>query len=207
MGMSYKQATYTIVAANAETVSKWFLSKFKTDDVMAKLSFYLGEQSTGQIYVPFNTGDTSDHDDDHLFTRGWALQEVLLSPRKLIFDAYQLIISCGHDKFETIAPTYLDFEEVCADLPSTIFGMPDQNLEEMEDGESTECYINKEKVRIWGSIITHYSGRDLPVLKTAYLHWRALHPSCRDAGLMFLYGQQVRRGVLARDPDPAPGLG
>ena len=49
MGLIYKQATYTIVAASAETVSEGFLSNSKPDHVMAKLPFCLGEQFEGEI--------------------------------------------------------------------------------------------------------------------------------------------------------------
>ena len=90
---------------------------------------------------------------------------VLLSPHKLIFDAYQLIIACEQDKSEPIAPTHLNFDETYTNLPLSIFGILDRYLKQIKSEESIERYINRQKIEIWQSIIIHYSGRVLSVFE------------------------------------------
>ena len=68
-------------------------------------------------------------------------------------------------KSKLIAPTHLDFDKVCADLPLSIFGIPDRYLEQMGNEEPIERYTNRQKIEIWQSIITHYGGCGLSVFE------------------------------------------
>jgi hypothetical protein len=81
------------VAASAVNDSEGFLSNAKDDSPIAKLPFYLNERSSGFVYVRMEGGELNFHDNDPLFTRGWILEETLLSPRMLVFDAYQLTLT------------------------------------------------------------------------------------------------------------------
>jgi hypothetical protein len=101
-GFIYKNATCTIAAASAEKVSDGFLSNAKVDDVLAKLPFYLDEGEKGFVFLRTEQGEYNDHEDGPLFSLGWALQEMLLSQRLLIFDAYQLVLSCEEAHLEAI---------------------------------------------------------------------------------------------------------
>jgi hypothetical protein len=107
MGSIYKNATLTIAAASASKVSDGFLASPKDDGLLARLPFYLDEQSSGVIYINrYDRGSiVNHHEHDPLFERGWATQEVLLSPRTLIFDAYQITLNCRTDQFKSIVPT------------------------------------------------------------------------------------------------------
>jgi hypothetical protein len=75
MGSIYKNATLTIAAASASKVSDGFLTSPKHDGLLAKLPFYIDEQSSGAIYInQYREGVTSNyHEDDPLFQRGWAM--------------------------------------------------------------------------------------------------------------------------------------
>jgi hypothetical protein len=163
MGTIYKNATFTIVAASAENVSEGFLSNAKVDSPIAKLPFYLNERSSGVVYVRMEGGEPNFHDNDPLFTRGWTLQEILLSPRMLVFDAYQLTVTCEQDKFEPVAPTHINFEPLCESLPSSIFGVPDFQMRKSK--ESIAYYFKVQQVQIWADLINEYSGRDLSVFE------------------------------------------
>ncbi|PMD13533.1 HET-domain-containing protein, partial [Hyaloscypha hepaticicola] len=149
MGSIYKNATFTIAAASAEKVSDGFLS-------------ILTENQRDSILH----GEPNYHEDDPLFSRGWTLQEMLLSPRLLIFDAYQLVLSCEEIGFEPAVPTGIGFEPLCERLPSSIFGAPKHHeilLKEQPDEEITTTWFSIQRDEVWVSLINEYNGRHLSI--------------------------------------------
>jgi hypothetical protein len=105
----------TIAAATASKVSDGFLTSPKVDGPLARLPFYLDQQPSGVIYI--NRYDEASivnyHEDGRLFERGWAMQELPLSPRTLIFDAYHITLNCRTDQFKSIVPTHKILLSLC----------------------------------------------------------------------------------------------
>jgi hypothetical protein len=139
-------------------VSDGFLTSPKDDGLLARLTFYINEKSLGVIFV--NRYDGSNkfnvHLDDPLFARGWAMQELLLSPRTLIFDAYQITLNCRADQFKSIIPAHINFHPLCASLPLPI-------LESRHSDEST--WNKEEQSKVWKELVEEYTGRDLTLFE------------------------------------------
>jgi hypothetical protein len=76
MGSIYKNVTLTTAVASASEVSDGFLTSPKDDGLLARLPFYLDEQSSGVIYTNrYHRGSIVNyHEHDPLFERGWATQ-------------------------------------------------------------------------------------------------------------------------------------
>lgn len=91
---------------------------------------------------------------------------MLLSPRLLIFDAYQLVLLCEEIGFEPAVPTGIGFEPLCERLPSSIFGAPKHHeilLKEQPDEEITTTWFSIQRDEVWVSLINEYSGRHLSI--------------------------------------------
>jgi hypothetical protein len=158
MGSIYKGATFTLAAASAQKVSDGFLSNAKVDNYLVKLPFYLDEESSGSVYIKSDEGEHNWHEDDTLFTRGWTLQEMLLSPRMLIFDSNQLILKCGEMDYESAIPTYITSQKLCDTLPSPVFGIPERIFAKTKG----EWYIFRQS-HLWPELIEEFSKRDLSI--------------------------------------------
>jgi hypothetical protein len=160
MGSIYKNATLTIAAASASKVSDGFLTSPKDDSLLARLPFYLDKQSSGVIYINRYDGGSivGYHEDGPLFERGWAMQELPLSPRTLIFDAYQITLNCRTNQFKSIVPIHIKFYPLCASLPMFIHSSRPTILSHYPD-KSTWNWKEQAKVRAW--LIEEYTARDL----------------------------------------------
>ncbi|KAH6672881.1 hypothetical protein B0J14DRAFT_654601 [Halenospora varia] len=167
MGTIYMNATFTITAASAGKVSDGFLSDPKVEEPLAKLPFYLDDESIGVVYVRTEGGEPNFHEEEPLYTRSWTLQEMLLSTRALTFDAYQLTFTYLQDEWLPAVPTYITSERLCEWLPSAIFGVPDfQDIRRANDSaQSLAEWHNVLKDQICPSLIHKFSGRDLSVFE------------------------------------------
>jgi hypothetical protein len=166
MGSIYKNATYSIAAASARTVHEGFLSTAKDDSVLTKLPLYLDQCSSEPIFVRPEGGDISAHEDEPLFNRGWTLQEMILSPRMLVFDSYQLMVKCTESYFEPIVPTSIQLDDTRLGglgLPSEIFGVASREMMEWNKYRSGSVaqYLKREQLTLWRHLIHEYSRREL----------------------------------------------
>ncbi|KAI6089515.1 heterokaryon incompatibility protein-domain-containing protein [Hypoxylon rubiginosum] len=160
MGLIYKQSTVTVVAASAEKVADGFLTEARpkrtfqlldTNDHIARLPMFIDDDTTpGTVYLRT--------DEEHIassalsiFSRGWTFQELLLSPRVIMFDTAQITLKCLTCNFEPVADTRLIFSYRCTGLPGSVFGAAG-DLKEIKSTPPEEA---------WVSIIEEYSRRDL----------------------------------------------
>ncbi|RFU31822.1 hypothetical protein B7463_g4528, partial [Scytalidium lignicola] len=95
------------------------------------------------------------------FQRGWTFQELLLSPRVLMFDSYQITLKCREHNFRPVIETWMPLEIDCLDLPVSVYGLEDEELARRKTVEAKEDYLKATQGYIWERIIHEYSERDL----------------------------------------------
>lgn len=161
MGLIYKNSTVTIVAASAEKVTDGFLSNGKSNKPTAKLPIFVNNSTFGTVYLRTEHLDHIYSSDEPIFKRAWTFQELLLSPRAIIFDSYQIILKCLEQHYQPVFETYLSFEFDCGNLPVSVFGLMDENIASRKSEESREDYIIRTQDHTWRLIIEEYSQRDL----------------------------------------------
>lgn len=167
MGTIYKQALFTITAAGAVKASEGFLIPkafdFTSSTLMAHLPFFVDGSPCGEVHIIYHDERyVRPEDSQPLFSRGWAQQEMLLSPRMLVFDANQLLLNCSELRFKPVRPTYLSYGYYCyPDIPSTVFGVPEDvtGLEDFPNGLTSKR--KKDNASIWRILVNEYSRRDL----------------------------------------------
>jgi len=160
MGSIYKSSTVTIVAASAERVTDGFLSNEKPCKTFAQLPIFIDNSTCGTVYLRMDS-DYIYSFDEPTFQRAWTLQELLLSPRALIFDSSQITLKCMEHAFQPVFDTYVKFEFSCHGLPVSIFGLVDENLAWRDTQESREYYLTLTQDHTWKPIIHEYSQRNL----------------------------------------------
>ena len=166
MGNIYRKATITIAASNSASAHLGFLDA-KPQISGITLPFRLPDSTLGEVVViPCRKADRTAFDWP-LYSRGWAYQEYLLSPRLLVFGFGEVWWQCQsqaleplfsspfHDRvyMETILPPR---------LPSELFNSDFNN-----NGKPTE----KHKLRyakhrdLWWKIVSIYCHRSLSILE------------------------------------------
>lgn len=161
MGLIYKNSTVTIVAASAAKVSDGFLGNGKPEEPGAQLPLYIDESTTGTVYLRMKNASQTYTSHEPIFQRGWTYQELLLSPRAIVFDSNQITLKCLTDFYEPVFETYLDLKVDAPELPVGVFGMVDANLARRATRESSNYYINLTQYQIWKAIMHDYSEREL----------------------------------------------
>ena len=152
MGDIYKHATVTIAAANASKVTKGFLS-IREPVESYKIPFYITPQTMGTVFLAAKV--TSYWPRDHLFTRGWALQELLLSPRILMYDKLQLLWICQTNQFKPVVANHISYISWSKRLTASVFGVkPHGNVN-----------IRKNQLETWKGLMLEYSSRELTMLE------------------------------------------
>lgn len=160
MGSIYKNSTVTIVAASAKKVTDGFLWNGKPDEPIAQLPMFVDNSSSGTVYLRIHDSDKVYSSDEPIFQRAWTFQELLLSPRALVFDSCQITLKCIGHGFQPVHETYLDFE-FQLELPVSVFGLVDEDLARRKEEQSREYYLAITQNQIWKQIIYEYSRRDL----------------------------------------------
>lgn len=97
MGDIYNKCTLTIAAVSASAVAEGFLKP--KEKVIARLPYTLGDV-VGQVEVSHQK--VVDLWQETMFTRGWCLQEYLLSPRILLFTDTEVMWSCQSKDFSLL---------------------------------------------------------------------------------------------------------
>lgn len=161
MGLIYKNSTVTIVAASAAKVSDGFLGNGKLEEPGAQLPLYIDESTTGTVYLRRKNAAQTYTSHEPIFQRGWTYQELLLSPRSIVFDSNQITLKCLTDFYEPVFETYLDLKVDAPELPVGVFGMVDEGLARKNTRESRDWYIDETQGDIWKAIVHDYSEREL----------------------------------------------
>lgn len=161
MGLIYKNSTMTIVAASAAKVSDGFFGNGKPQAPGVQLPFYIDETTTGTVYLRMKNASQSYTADEPIFQRGWTYQELLLSPRAIVFDSNRINLKCLTDSYKPVSETYLDLKVDAPDLPVGVFGMVDEGLARKNTRESRDWYIDETQGDIWKAIVHDYSEREL----------------------------------------------
>jgi hypothetical protein len=157
MGRIYKNASITIAALDAATAFQGFLKEVQPLDG-AIMPFSLPNKQECSIklvpvtHLPY-PGTHSDHNIHLLDTRGWALQEFLLSPRLLLFSQTEVLWQCQQVHVDPVLPSSRQYHpDDIKRLPSSVFG-----LHTSDNTFNTQ----EERAAIWISFMRNYSRRRL----------------------------------------------
>ncbi|KIN05151.1 hypothetical protein OIDMADRAFT_116581, partial [Oidiodendron maius Zn] len=158
MGSIYKNSTLTIAAAGSSAVSDGFLANQKPIKPLASLPFYTGAESPpGTIFVrgrqPIN-GTV-----EPWFSRGWTLQELILSPRVILFDSYQIAIKCQAINFKPVMPIWLKTDYGEFDVRNALFDVYNNT------GNPSESKLRELQSNLWQGLVMEYSKRNLSYMK------------------------------------------
>lgn len=155
MGRIYKNASITIAALDAATAFDGFIREVQPLDG-ALMPFSLPNHRECSIklvpvtHLPY-PGTHSDHDIHLLDTRGWALQEFLLSPRLLLFSQTEVLWQCQQVQVDPVLPSSRQYHpDDISRLPSSVFGLHSPH---------NTFNTKEERARIWISFMHNYSRR------------------------------------------------
>ena len=101
MGRIYKKSSLTIIASNATSVEEGCLRNIPSETYLHVPMVYQNGKGWSQtgwsheaVLLPLSQNDDSQSFREPLETRGWALQETLLSPRVLAFGTRETTWRC-----------------------------------------------------------------------------------------------------------------
>jgi hypothetical protein len=160
MGSIYKNSTITIVAASAEKVTDGFLSDWKPLKPSAQLPIFVDNSTFGTIYLRMQHIENIYSSEEPIFQKAWPFQEILLSPRVLVFDSCQISPKCLEHGFQPVFETYLNFQFDCPNLPLSVFDSVNKYLA-LREIEERENYLRFNQAYIWERIVHEYSEREL----------------------------------------------
>lgn len=165
MGSIYKNSTITIAVASAGTVSDGFLINLKVIQPVAQLPLFMAAGSPpGTIFLRERNKDPMDGSSEPWFSRGWTLQELVLSPRIILFDSCQIALKCHPFNFEPVLPNWLEIDSGKFKARNGIFG-----LEQTSSKFYTVHFTNQdtlgERSSMWQDLVKEYSRRNLSYLK------------------------------------------
>ncbi len=169
MGGIYKSATVTIAAATARAASEGFLRTPWSAPRSAAVRLRLPNDDIGIVRLTisdfFSLGQSRRWQDHPLDTRGWCLQELLLSPRLLVFSRFNVEQQCqlgmktaGDGPFGTGQPGTVQFE---FRLPPGIFGKDTIRNLLNKLGRASIRMVLYERKTLWTYIVEHFSAREL----------------------------------------------
>jgi hypothetical protein len=154
MGNIYKNSTITIAASEAQSAHSGFLGTLEYPPTVP-LPFLLPDGSKETVLLSYRTAKLPAK--THLDTRGWTLQESMLSPRQITFGYFEVLWQCQTEYMEPVcqsAQKYLKTFVKMSRLPGTIYGIP--------------ASLNK-KTRppwdIWKAFVHDYSAREFTVVE------------------------------------------
>ncbi|KAH8889024.1 HET-domain-containing protein [Thozetella sp. PMI_491] len=149
MSTIYMNAAITIAAASSDKAADGFLSRRSRPYLPDyKFNIPMPDGEKGTVYLSADA-----YQPDHpLDTRGWALQEFMLSSRMLIFSNYELLWQCKEIELRGVTGTGLEYLQTLEALPWTVFDA---------DGDAYYGNLEVEKVYLWKTIIQQYTERNL----------------------------------------------
>jgi hypothetical protein len=148
MGEVYKNAIITIAAGNAKAVEEGFLSERPAAAFDAcPLPFGLSDNQFGTVY--FKDARQPFAPEPILFSRGWAFQEFLLSPRVILYDRFGVNWNCSTTSF--------------GGLPDMVSYKPSHKLSfsnSIQQLRFNNALSRKHTNSGWSNLISEYSARD-----------------------------------------------
>ncbi|EFY86402.1 putative tol protein [Metarhizium acridum CQMa 102] len=149
MARIYKNSAVTIVAASASGVNEGFIRDKSVKSIAFPVNAIDPTRNTvlhvGTLWVHANTPDEPEEPVD---SRGWTLQESLLSPRILYYGSKDVIWKCQAKPFQPVVGSHNLYKpEGMRRLPSIIFGI---------QLPSTQSPLGH-----WPHIMSEYSRRKL----------------------------------------------
>ncbi|RFN46163.1 hypothetical protein FIE12Z_9581 [Fusarium flagelliforme] len=154
MATTYKNAVVTLAAGTAEAASQGFLDAgpLGQKPFLPENRFEIPTEDgrTGSVYL----SDRPYQPRHPLDTRGWTLQEFMLSSRMLIFSDYQLLWQCKQVDLQSVTgdDAGLDYQQHLESLPWAAF--------EDEGGPSFGAH-DSDKLYLWKTILRQYTERNL----------------------------------------------
>lgn len=158
MGLIYKRSTVTLVAASAKSSMEGFLGQSKFKRPSLQLPFLVDGSPSGTMYLQYNAQTSSN--EEPIFHRAWTLQELLLSPRVLYFNSYQIMLKCLKYHYEPVLETHVASSLHLFMLPASIFSAKN-DLQTEGNHQNDEKFPSREQHEVWRRIIEDYSKRDL----------------------------------------------
>ncbi|RBR03771.1 uncharacterized protein FIESC28_11693 [Fusarium coffeatum] len=154
MATTYKNAVLTLAAGTAEAASQGFLNAGPVGQrpFLPEHRFEIPTEDgqMGSVYL----SDRPYQPKHPLDTRGWTLQEFMLSSRMLIFSDYQLLWQCKQVDLQSVTgdEAGLEYQQHLESLPWAAF--------EDEGGPSFGAH-DSDKLYLWKTILRQYTERNL----------------------------------------------
>jgi hypothetical protein len=152
MASIYKNAAITLSAAIATKSSEGFLNQSRNYEPQAAFEFPMSDGPIGTLLLTPDIDYVPEHPLD---TRGWTLQEYLLSPCLLIYSDYELLWQCAETPLCSVTGGKLEYLQPLQNLPFGIFS-PNHEVSMAAFGSTRE-----ERMYQWKIIVEQYSGRRL----------------------------------------------
>lgn len=158
MGEAYKNSSLTIVAANNPTVTAGFLHP-RPSTQTCTLPFLTPDGETGAISIIPRSYALQPM--EPLYTRAWALQEFLLSPRLLTFGTHEVTYQCSTTPITPAAPSHRSYDPnwPCTRIDS-VFERRSTYIP--RNAEPDEMALRRRR-NIWQSLVQDYTSRTLSV--------------------------------------------
>lgn len=161
MGAIYSNAVLTIAVVNASRVAEGFLQA--RSQPFVELPYRCPDGAMGKIQVSVQREISLRK--EPLYTRGWCLQENLLSARILLYTDTEVIWQCQSTPMKRIDTTHVSYEDSNPKfstspfrrLPADVFS-PIQPSDETQD-----LSADVSRYATWRSLVEMYSGRKLTV--------------------------------------------
>lgn len=148
MGAIFKNATITTAATAASSSYDGFLGEFEKSP-REPIPFLLPEGGSTPIKLVARCSDLYPR--QKLDTRGWALQEFMLSPRLLLFGSDEVLWQCQSVYLQPLHPSSRDYQFITNEkrMPDPVFH---------PSGSWIRATL-EQRVYIWKEIIRDYSSR------------------------------------------------
>jgi hypothetical protein len=148
MGNIYKNALLTIAAMSSASVNEGFLRR-RIDPMSVHLLIHLSEGVIGSVRI---AGSQYVHlTNEPLNSRGWTLQEHLLSCWMLLYTKYEMLWRCNTHALVPARRSHLSFLSYLPNLPLQVFHIP----------VHPRLSLRMQQIKTWPEIISQYSYRTL----------------------------------------------
>lgn len=151
MGNIYKNATLTVAAGNTKKASDGFL-KPRKQLISSSVPFLCPDGEMGNILI--SPVPHYNPRKEPLNTRGWTLQEKLLSPRILFYGEKEVSWQCQSQMSKSAAAFHPALTQGLKRLPSYIFNSLEAKPSPGVDDVYNRCLL-------WMEIVEDYTNRDL----------------------------------------------